>query len=144
MDLLSVLNRSDGTEKHSEGNCCADFTIAFAALRASKADVVIGHRQVLQLNIKLAAFPHHSGAVSVRNDGRGMHALCHNNALTDFDVVIEDEFRRDRFQRLFSKSDRRQISTAPQFSRIRQPLVALHTRLDGSGLVVSSGGAAAP
>ena len=54
--------------------------------------MVIGHRQVLQLNIKLAAFPHHSGAVSVRNDGRGMRALCHNNALTDFDVVIEDEF----------------------------------------------------
>src|SRR5882757_3083394 len=49
LDFLAVLNQSDGTEKHSEGNCCADFTIAFAALCASKPDVVIGHGQILQL-----------------------------------------------------------------------------------------------
>lgn len=96
-----MLDQSDGTEKHGKGYCRADFTIAFAALRASKANVVIGHSQVFQLNIELAALAHHSSTVSVRDDRLCMRAFCHDNGLTDFDVVIEDEFDRVVFESCF-------------------------------------------
>ncbi len=49
LNFLAVLDESDGTEKHGEGDGCADFTIAFAALRASKSNMVVGHRQVLRV-----------------------------------------------------------------------------------------------
>jgi hypothetical protein len=49
LNFFAVLDQTDGTEQHSKGYCCADFTVALPALRTSKADVVVGHRQILQL-----------------------------------------------------------------------------------------------
>src|ERR1700757_2144666 len=89
LNFLAVLDQSDGTEKHRKGDRSADFTIALAALGASKPDVVIGHGQILQLNIKFAAFAHHPRTVSVRDDCFCMRAFCHDDGLTHFNVVIE-------------------------------------------------------
>ena len=117
LNFLAVLDQSDGAEKHGEGYCCANFTVALPAFRTSKADVVIGNRQVLQLNIKLATLSHHSGAVSVRNDGSGVRAFRYDDGLTHLHVVIEEEFDRIVFVGCFSSSDRWQISAAFRFLR---------------------------